>query len=244
MIFKYSELEAFLRHIKERYPISPLGSWDGSNAIILRHDIDLSIQRAYMMALIEKRCGVESTYLVMTTNSAYNPMSIRNRQVLSKISDLGFEVGLHFDPSVYPDMGRREIERKVDLEAEIVSSITGKEVRSLSLHNPSISEHYPIFPKFKNAYDKRISSPDRYLSDSLMIFCEDVYDFVKRVDNHPVQLVLHPLHYSEEGYSYGDIFYFYMRDYVKHIDAMFRVNHTYDKEVDPDIFTYIMRRTE
>ena len=44
MIFKYAEFKKFIDHMKNLWKILPLGEWDFSNAIILRHDVDFDTQ--------------------------------------------------------------------------------------------------------------------------------------------------------------------------------------------------------
>jgi len=63
MIFKYSELKLFLSHINSNYSVVSLSEWDGSNQIIMRHDVDLDIYPAYEIALIESEIGLRSTFL-------------------------------------------------------------------------------------------------------------------------------------------------------------------------------------
>src|SRR3989442_5762853 len=162
LIFKYSELTKFLTHIKEKYHITTMGDWDGSKSIIIRQDVDFDLKAAYDLSLIEKKIGVSSTFYVMTSSFTYNPMSRENRKIIKEINDMGFEIGLHFDPSIYGQLEENDLQQKVDHESKILSSITKTEVRSLSIHNPSVHGRYPIFEKYLNAYDDKIFSNGRY----------------------------------------------------------------------------------
>ena len=101
LIFSYIELEKFFKHIKENYTVTSLTKWNGSNAIILRHDVDFDIKPAYNLALKEKEFDINSTFFIMTSSLTYNPLSFDNRRMLKKMSKMGFEIGLHFDPSIY-----------------------------------------------------------------------------------------------------------------------------------------------
>ena len=54
--------------------------------VILRHDIDYSLDKAVALAELERELGVSSTYFVLLTSEFYNLLSKDN---LSKISKIG-----------------------------------------------------------------------------------------------------------------------------------------------------------
>lgn len=224
--------------------VVPLKDWDYSNAIILRHDVDLDIMAAHRLALIEKENGVRSTFFILTTCMTYNPLSAENRGMLSEMSEWGFEIGLHFDPMLYAGCGREQLKEKVDMEAQILTSVTDKSVYSISLHNPSVHGQYPIFEKYRNAYDKRIFSDRCYLSDSCMDFRgKDPYEFAEQVKDFPLQILLHPLHYSEHKEKYPDIICKVLHKYIDGVDQAMRVNRAYAKAMSTtDLFAYIIQR--
>ena len=243
MFFKYNDYIKFMNHMKNAGKIVPLGEWDFSNAIILRHDVDFDIEAAYQLALIEFECEIRSTYFILTTCYTYNPCAAMNRERLIRMADMGFEIGLHFDPTIYGDICTKMLKNYVNKEADILSSIIQKPVKSISLHNPSVHNQYPIFEGYCNAYSNRIFSDSCYLSDSRMEFRGmNPYEFVQKVTKHPVQLLLHPMHYSEEGYTYPDIFYQRLRTYINAVDEGFKINSTYFHLMTTDLFTYIVNR--
>jgi hypothetical protein len=246
MFFKYNDYIKFMHHMKNVGKIVPLGEWDFSNAIILRHDVDFDIEAAYQLALIEFDCGIRSTFFILTTCYTYNPCSAINREKLKKMADMGFEIGLHFDPTIYDGVCTKTLEQYVAKEADILTSISQKPVKSISLHNPSVHGQYPLFEGYCNAYSNRIFSDSCYLSDSRMDFRgKNPYEFVLNVTKHPVQLLLHPMHYSEEGYTYPDIFYQRLRAYINAIDQGYRINNSsYLKLMTTDLFTYIVKKRE
>jgi len=239
MIFKYSELRRFLRHIKQIYLITSLDKWDGSNAIILRHDVDFNIESAYKLALIEKEIGITSTFFIMTTAHTYNPMSIKNRKMLVEMVKLGFEIGLHFDSSVYGNINIDKMKNKVDEEASVLFSIINKKIVSISLHNPSVNGKYLIFEGYNNAYDKKIFSPKIYLSDSIMKFRHNIYEFVKRVKTTHIQILLHPLHYTKNGGNYATIMSEFINTFTKDIESIHAVNKTFNEQVKEGILSHM-----
>ena len=243
--FKYEELKEFLYYMKSISKVTSLANWDGSNGIILRHDVDFDIRAAYKLSLIEKECGVESTFFIMATCHTYNPLSLTNRKMLSEMLNNGFEIGLHFDPTVYgSNISVSELKSKVDMEAKILESIVNQEVKSVSLHNPFIHGQYPIFKGYKNTYQKDIFSDEAYMSDSRMSFKgKNPFEFVKKAKKQPIQILLHPLHYTENGGNYLEIFANFILNMIEMIDENFKVNSTYSSLIgDEKLIDYIIRK--
>ena len=74
-LFRNDELASFLTAINERFTVTPLAAWDGGPAIVLRHDVDLDLRPAHRLAALERRCGVRSTFFVLTTCPLYNVLA-------------------------------------------------------------------------------------------------------------------------------------------------------------------------
>ena len=67
--------------------------------VILRHDIDLSLDAALRMAELEADAGAGATYFLMTGSVFYNLGSEEGERALGRLRELGHRVGLH---AVYP----------------------------------------------------------------------------------------------------------------------------------------------
>ena len=76
---------------------------DNSEGFILRHDIDFDLVLAEKMATIEYENDIHSTYFILVGCETYNILSSANREILFNILKLGHEIGLHFDPTFYPN---------------------------------------------------------------------------------------------------------------------------------------------
>lgn len=191
--------------------------------MLLRHDVDFDLRAAHRMAKLENSAGVTSTFFIMTTSGFYNTMYNENRQIVREIAGLGFDIGLHYDPTVYGVDGDRV--ENVRREVSLLESVCDLEVKSVSLHNPSVHGKYPLFEGFRNAYDPSLFSNETYASDSCMDFRgKDLATFISRADHGPVQLLLHPMHYSEEGDDYPAIMERYILEIAEKIDRDFSVN--------------------
>jgi len=66
-----------------------------SRVLLLRHDIDVSLEYALTMARCEHELGVRSTYFIRLHANGYNPFDRLNHQRLQELVNLGFEIGLH-----------------------------------------------------------------------------------------------------------------------------------------------------
>ncbi|WP_338317606.1 hypothetical protein, partial [Bradyrhizobium ottawaense] len=67
--------------------------------LILRHDVDLSLEAAAVMADLEAKHGWTATYFVLLCSEFYNVFSAAGRRSLCSIVERGHDVGLHVDPS-------------------------------------------------------------------------------------------------------------------------------------------------
>ena len=148
-IFRYNNLEKFYLKIKSLGETVLFKDFDGGKLFLIRHDVDFDLQLALDLALFEKEIGIKSTYFILTTCESYNVLAEKNKEILKKIISLGHEIGLHFDPTLY----KNNLEDKVKKECSILSLAVGTEIKSISLHNPSVHGEYPMFHNMVNAYD-------------------------------------------------------------------------------------------
>jgi hypothetical protein len=76
--------------------------------VILRHDVDLSLDAALRMAELEADAGARATYFLMTGSVFYNLSSAEGERTLERLRELGHRVGLH---AVYP---RVDLDERLD----------------------------------------------------------------------------------------------------------------------------------
>jgi hypothetical protein len=77
----------------------------GPGDLLLRHDVDLSLEAALAMAELEAAAGARATYFLMTKSVFYNLASAAGERAIDRLRALGHRVGLH---AVYPDAERDE----------------------------------------------------------------------------------------------------------------------------------------
>lgn len=227
-IFQYSEYCNFLKYLKTLGPITTFSQWKGDNSFLIRHDVDLDLSLALKLARLEEDNDVVSTFFILTTCPTYNILSRENSSIIKELSDMGFEIGLHFDPSSYGKSSPAVLREKFDEAINLLSSLVNKEVRSFSTHTPGLQDHSLVADKYINAYDKKIFYPECYISDSQMNFRgQMIYEFVKNIKYRTIQILLHPMHYSETGSGYSGAVQDHVLNYLKIIDDSFSVNPTY-----------------
>ncbi|MBC7952301.1 MAG: hypothetical protein H7Z12_10865 [Rhodospirillaceae bacterium] len=229
--FTHDGVRLLFRAARAAAPVFPLRDWQGQNGIILRHDVDLDVTAAFRLSEIEAEEGVRSTFYFLVTAETYNLAASSNRALLRRMADAGFEIGLHFDPQVYAEADEAELARRARAEGDILADIAGQAVNSVSLHNPSVHGRYLLLDGWANAYEPAIFAPDRYLSDSRMRFGRDPLEFVTEGAGKVVQLLLHPLHYTQSGQPYPAPMLNYLEGAARTVDCMFRVNSTYQDRV-------------
>src|SRR5207247_1311156 len=76
--------------------------------LLLRHDVDLSLEAALRLAELEAAEDVQATYFLMTQSVFYNLASEPGEGALDQLRELGHRVGLH---AVWP---RAELDARFD----------------------------------------------------------------------------------------------------------------------------------
>lgn len=180
----------------------------GQKFLILRHDIEFSIDRAYRLAEIEEEEGVQSSYFVQITNNAYNPFSDKNAKMLREMQNMGHHIGLHYHRNNV--LAETELEHDIKLQADILKQLVGVNVDRFSFHRP-LKEHLAAnieIDGLVNAYGKEFfvmtDNPTekleiKYIADSnhQWKYGEANYDYFMQHDK--IQLLVHPLSWSEHG---------------------------------------------
>ena len=114
--------------------------------LLLRHDVDLSLEAAVSMARLEAEMGVRATYFLMTRSVFYNLGSHAGEAAVAELRELGHAVAHH---AVHPH---------VDLDARFDAVV--------AWHNPDpVYMHAPVDGAV-NVMQAPWFDPDHYRSDS------------------------------------------------------------------------------
>jgi hypothetical protein len=114
--------------------------------LLLRHDVDLSLDAALALAELEAEAGAQATYFLMTRSVFYNLASHEGERALARLRELGHRVGLH---AVYP---------KLDLDERFD--------RVVAWHNPDPDFMRDPLDGAVNVMQHPYFDPDHYRSDS------------------------------------------------------------------------------
>ncbi len=171
--------------------------------LILRHDIDMDPEAAVRVAELENRVGVVATYFVLVRSELYNPASKAGTRAVHRLIELGHEVGLHFDATLYEN-DLRVLAQGAESERRVLEMTTGQAIRTLSLHRPSpalLDGEFAV-PGLLNAYEPRFFEEFAYVSDSRGGWHHGhPLDHPAIAEGRGLHLLTHPIWWTEEGAS-------------------------------------------
>ena len=153
--------------------------------LILRHDVDLSLDAAVRMAELEADAGAEATYFLMTQSVFYNLASEEGEHALARLRELGHRVGLH---AVYP---RARLDERFD--------------PVVAWHNPDPEYMSAPVDGAHNVMDEPWFSPATYRSDSNQHWRSGCPHDDLRAGAFPwLQLLTHPEIWAYPGETMGE----------------------------------------
>jgi hypothetical protein len=148
--------------------------------LLLRHDVDLSLEAALALARLEAELGAPATYFLMTESSFYNLASAVGRAALEELRSLGHRVGLH---AVYP---RAELDSRFD--------------PVVAWHNPDPEYMKAPVPGAVNVMQEGFFDPATYRSDSNQHWRSGCPRDALAAGEFPwLQLLTHPEIWAFEG---------------------------------------------
>lgn len=198
----YEKLISLLRY--KRYEFSDYRNWKMKDrTVILRHDIDYSLDKAVALAELECRLGISSTYFVLLTSEFYNILSKDNLSKISQIYRLGHDIGLHFDEVNYSEEYYKDhggIGNVILEEVNLLKQITGIDIDSVSMHRPSkktLESNIELGPII-NSYGQQFFKDFKYVSDSRRRWREDVEAIVNSGRYAKLHILTHAFWYNDK----------------------------------------------
>jgi hypothetical protein len=141
--------------------------------LILRHDVDLSLEAALQMAELEAELGARATYFLMTQSVFYNLGSSEGRRALNRLRELDHGVGLH---AVWPNL---ELNDRFDAV--------------VAWHNPNPDYMSEPVEGAVNAMEPPYFEPEHYRSDSNQRWLHGCpHDQLRGAEFEWLQLLIHP----------------------------------------------------
>jgi hypothetical protein len=146
--------------------------------VLLRHDVDLSLDAALALAELEHELGIGATYFVMTRSEFYNLDAVSGERALDRLRALGHRVGLH---AVWPHVDQ-----------------DGRFDRVLAWHNPEPDFMREPVDGFVNVMQAPWA--DVYRSDSNQHWRQGCpHEELRAHAFERVQLLVHPEIWAYEG---------------------------------------------
>ncbi|MEN3281357.1 MAG: hypothetical protein V7607_2497 [Solirubrobacteraceae bacterium] len=194
----YARLRRLLVAVGRPFDVRPLAeAFEPANnrpVLVLRHDVDVSLDAALRLAELEADLGVRASFLVMLDWPLYDVRALEGRRVLRRLRELGHDVGLHVDPRT-PTAAN---DATLAVARDRLAVATGAVVRSLSFHRPTPAclHGETKIAGMVNAYGRPLMRC--YLSDSRGRFeVGDPARALMGATGAVRQLLLHPIWWGE-----------------------------------------------
>jgi hypothetical protein len=153
--------------------------------LILRHDVDLSLDAALRMAELEAGAGVSATYFLMTQSVFYNLASPEGERAIARLRELGHRIGLH---AVHP---KAELDDRFDAV--------------VAWHNPEPSYMSAPIDGAINVMQAPWFSPATYRSDSNQVWRAGCpHEHLRAGLFRWLQLLTHPEIWAYPGDTMGE----------------------------------------
>ncbi|MCY3593225.1 MAG: hypothetical protein OXH32_16500 [Acidobacteria bacterium] len=170
--------------------------------VLMRHDVEFSLDAALTMARADHDAGVRSTFFVQI-GSDYNLFEADGAEAVEEVLDLGHDLGFHYDLGLLERSGGDPVAlagRAIDL----IEGFFGTRIRAASPHLPMRSGRTLRIPGIVDAYDPLYFERIKYLSDSTQAWREGVVtSLLDRYDR--IQLLTHEYHWTEEGLGWDEL---------------------------------------
>lgn len=178
------------------FRFAPFAAASGAGDVLLRHDIDFSVDEAHTMAVAEAELGISANYFFMLTSNTYNVLSDHNRNLVRQIAELDHNVSLHFDPVPYAN-----IDDGFRIEKALFESVFDTEIDFVSIHRPGpfLDSNNRKLPGALHSYEDAFFRDMPYMSDSagrdLRTLLEE---FIAAGPHSPLHLLIHPIWWTAE----------------------------------------------
>ena len=204
--------------------LTPTTDWKGiasKNTLLIRHDIDFSVDFAHRLALFESELGVRSTFFVMLTSNMYNLISSKNQMLVKNMINLGHKVSIHFDPTAHENLDAFEYEK------ELFENIFDVEVDIVSVHRPGsfLNNNNVSLCGIPQTYSDAYFRNMKYLSDSggrdvLPLISEYLADD----RSQGLQLLIHPVWWVGRGKNVTETLNFWREKNSKFLKSEVQAN--------------------
>lgn len=168
------------------------------NLCFWRHDVDLSLKRAYRISLIEAEENVFSTFFLSLHSRFYNLLESDSLKLVFKIIDHGHHIGLHFDMNYFRNSNRKNesLDTVIKKEKKYLKDILGVKLNGISFHNPDdniLTSNSDVVCGMVNTYGPYFRKYYVYCSDSNGYWRHQrLEDVLSNHKKKKIQILTHP----------------------------------------------------
>jgi hypothetical protein len=224
-----------LDHAVSKYKIGPLKEFEKlrkeEKFVILRHDVDFSLEQALLLAKKENERGIRATYFILLQGMHYNALSKENIKIIKKIFNFGHEIGLHYDSNF--TRSKLSFNLRIKKLTEILENIIGEKIISVAQDNPSISQGVNArdSPEYFDAMNPNLLKNTTYFSDSGQNWRRGcACNHINRYNN--LYILTHPIWWSEQPTSRENA----LLNFIKYDMVKTLKRH---KKIQDDLHAYI-----
>lgn len=136
--------------------------------VILRHDIDQSIEKAVEISEIEASLGVSATYFIFLRSPFYNVFTPTNESNIRKILSDGHRIGLHYDYLISSELSTDQFLENLRSETKLLSDFFQININEISFHRPHDIEFIKQLDlgELTHSYEGLFIENFKYFSDS------------------------------------------------------------------------------
>ena len=161
-----------------------------NNTLLIRHDVDFSVECALEMASLEINNCIKSSYFFMLTSNFYNILSKKNKRMVEEIQKMGHKVSIHFDPTVYDELDDFRVEKHT------FESTFKTDVDIVSIHRPGsfLDNNDTKLVGTSHTYETKFFRKMSYISDSGGYDLKPkIQSLLKKNNGDNLQLLVHPI---------------------------------------------------
>jgi hypothetical protein len=213
--------------------------------VILRHDIDDSIEYAHTMAEINASMGVSATFFVLIRTNAYNPFSFESIQLLKDIISMQQRLGIHI--AIPPNIrGDTEKINSLILQDyyQLRSAIPDLDP-VFAWHNPK--DAFPNLSESKKNCLVGFTNADcsdicgikpLIVTDSNFLYTVRELEEIFEQKHHAIQLLIHPMQWVHNATDMTTVMILSLLHHIKGIERDYLSNLIYSNRYPNGISTH------
>jgi hypothetical protein len=164
--------------------------------VFWRHDVDVSVRQASIVASIDREVGLSATFFINLHADTYNASSQYGRGEVSRIVELGHDIGIHLDSEFYGHFNEQsELENALLKEVRDFEELFAVSPEVFSYHNPSSLEltfDADSYVDLVNCYSSFFRDEVDYVSDSNGFWRHDSLNTsLTQESQRPLQVLTH-----------------------------------------------------